>query len=375
MVAFDAGASLPDRFRAHAGRQEHLYGHLLRAMADDFDAGGPVHEICRGYQDARPGSVIQLRLLAGLFRIVLTDRAPELVPYYACLGGTEPPDRAWPVVRPVLAAHLDELHGALAIPPQTNEVGRAAALLVGLFDLVAATGVTRIRLLELGASAGLNLLLPWFWFAGGQDAPHGSDDDTRTADSWTWGPRSSPVHLAGAIDGLASAGLRPHPIELVLARGCDPDPVDPTSRAGRSLLTSFVWPFDLERHARLVGALEVAVAHPPTVERGTAAEWLGRTLPDLAPDPRTLDVVWHSISQLYWPPGEADAVQTILEARVAGEEAGVRVARVAMEYLTPGDQIRRPDLVTTLWTQGAPVRVRHLGTAHDHGIPVQLTPR
>jgi hypothetical protein len=39
-------------------------------------------------------------------------------------------------------------------------------LLAGLFDLVAASGLRRIRLLELGASAGLNLLLDEYLFRG-----------------------------------------------------------------------------------------------------------------------------------------------------------------------------------------------------------------
>jgi hypothetical protein len=42
-------------------------------------------------------------------------------------------------MREVISTHLDELHAALAITPQTNEVGRAAPLLAGLFDLVAAS--------------------------------------------------------------------------------------------------------------------------------------------------------------------------------------------------------------------------------------------
>jgi hypothetical protein len=58
-------------------------------------------------------------------------------------------------MRNVIAAHIDELHAALAVAPQTNEVGRSVALLAGLFDLVGASGVRRIRLLEPGASAGL----------------------------------------------------------------------------------------------------------------------------------------------------------------------------------------------------------------------------
>ena len=36
------GATLADRMRQHAGDSDHLYGHLTRSMADDWEAGGPV---------------------------------------------------------------------------------------------------------------------------------------------------------------------------------------------------------------------------------------------------------------------------------------------------------------------------------------------
>lgn len=164
MPDFDAGPTPADRMRSHAADHQHLYGHLLRGLADDWEAGGPTREILRGWEAAPEGSVVQLRLLAGLFRIVLTGRALELVPYYLCLGGEEPPSEAWPHVRDVLGRHTDELHNALDVAPQTNEVGRSTALLVGLFAAVRRTGLSRIRLLEPGASAGLNLLVDQFRF-------------------------------------------------------------------------------------------------------------------------------------------------------------------------------------------------------------------
>ena len=64
---------------------------------------------------------------------MLAGEAPELVPFYPCLGGEEPPEQAWPVLRSVIERHVAELRPALEVAPQTNEVGRAAALLVGLF--------------------------------------------------------------------------------------------------------------------------------------------------------------------------------------------------------------------------------------------------
>lgn len=360
MVGFDRGQTLAQRFRAHAGERTHLYGYLLRGMADDLEAGGPVGEVVRGYERAPTGAVIQLRLLAGIFRLVLTGRAPTLLPYYACLGGTASPETAWAVARPVIADHVGELHRALAIAPQTNEVGRSVALLVGLFDLTAATGTRRVRLLELGASAGLNQLIERFRVSG---------------EGWTWGPPESPVQLRDAVLGpltalgAGRAPVTPGPaVEIVAARGCDLEPVDATSAEGRLRLTSFVWPFDVHRHERLAGALALAARHPPQVDRASAATWLGAQL-TTGPDPDTLTVVWHSITQLYWPASEIDAVAATLSAY--GQEH--RVAVVGMEYPPDGGRQEEPEVRTTLWTgTGAPPRNRLLGTAHDHGIPVRM---
>jgi len=350
MVGFDRGQTLAQRFRVHAGAQTHLYGYLLRAMADDLEAGGPTARVVHGYEEAPAGAVIQLRLLAGIFRLVLTGGAPELRPYYACLGGNESPDTAWPVLRRVIADHPDELHEALAMAPQTNEVGRSVALLVGLFDLAAATGCRRVRLLELGASAGLNLLLDRFRVVG---------------DGWSWGPEASPVQLLGAVQGP----IEPAELEVVEARGCDLDPVDATSDQGRLRLTSFVWPFDVHRHDRLAGALRLAAVHPPVVDRASAGAWLTAQLTDRPADQGTLTVIWHSVTQLYWPDAEIAAVR----AALSGYGRDHRVGEVGMEYAPDGAAGEKPEVRTSLWWgDGSPLRQRLLGTAHDHGIPVQL---
>jgi hypothetical protein len=138
--------------------------------------------------------------------------APELVRFYPCLGGTAPPWQAWPVMRNLIAAHRDELHAALAVPPQTNEVGRSVALLAGLFDLVAASGGRRIQLLELGASAGLNLLLDHYFYRG---------------DSGQFGVTDSKLQFVDPIKGPVQAERF-----IIAGRvGCDLHPVDATTSA------------------------------------------------------------------------------------------------------------------------------------------------
>ena len=350
MLTWDQGGTLADRFRSHAGQATHLYGHAMRAMADDWEAGGPVRTICAGYEQAPHGSALPLRLLAGVFRLVLTDQAPELLPFYPCLGGDADPAVAWPVLRSVIARHPAELRAALEIPPQTNEVGRSVALLAGLFDVVAVTGARHVQLLELGASAGLNLLIDRFGFRG---------------PGWAYGDVGSPVTFDDPITG----DVRAVPFVIVDRRGCDLHPVDAASPEGRLLLTSFVWPFDISRHQRLAGALQVAAQHPVRVDRAGAAAWLADQLERSAAD-EALPVVWHSITQLYWPTAEIDAVDAIVSAH------GTRhpLARVAMEFGAGSGPAAHPELRTTVWQPGQEPRHRRLGTAHDHGPPVRLDP-
>ncbi len=359
MIAWDDGPTLADRFRAHAGTSEHLYGYAMRGMAEDWEAGGPVREICAGYEEAPNGAMLQLRLLAGLFRLVLAGNAPELQPYYACLGGDRPPSQGWPVMLEVISAHVPELHDALRTLPQTNEVGRSSALLAGLFDLVENTGAHQIRLLELGASAGLNLLVDSIGYSG---------------TAWHWGPGSSPLQLRGAIEGA----VRPQAFSVVERAGCDLLPVDANSLEGRQLLTSFVWPFDLHRHARLAAAFRLAAAHPLKVDKSSSGQWLPERLAEAPEDPQVLTVIWQSITQLYWSPEEIETVDRV----VAEHGADHRLARIAMEYAqgpTLADDARlatqtsKPSVRTLLLQPGREPRRRLLGTAHDHGIPVRLT--
>ena len=346
---WDAGETLAERFRAHARDAEHLYGYAIWGMAEDWEAGGPVREGCRGYENAPRGAAIHLRLLAGVFRLVLTGRAPELVQFYPCLGGTAPASQAWPVMRQVIGAHVEEMHAALAVPPQTNEVGRSAALLAGLFDLVAASGVRRIRLVELGASAGLNLLLDYYAFRG---------------TSWHFGAVDSKLQFVDPIEGP----VQPERFMITDRAGCDLHPVDARSAEGRLLLTSFVWPFDLHRHDRLRSALAVAAMHPVPIDEATASSWLPSVLGDDRDD--GLPVIWHSVTQMYWPTEEITAVQSIL----TNYGAQRRLGEVSLEYDFHDQRAVKPELRTRLWNpdSGPWIRERLIGTAHDHGIPVTL---
>jgi hypothetical protein len=312
-AGFDSGGTLAERFRAHAGDDHSLYAFAMRGMGDDWEAGGVVRRICTGWEDAPQGSVVQLRLLAGVFRIVLRQEAPELAPYYESLGGTARPESVWPVMRAVMSSHVADLQEALTVAPQTNEVGRSAALLVGIFEAVRRSGLTKIRLLEPGASAGLNLLVDRFRF----ENP-----------SWSFGPVDSPLVMRDGMEGVVT----PQRFSVVSRRGCDLEPVDATTPDGQLRLISFVWPFHVHRHERLRAALTIAEANPVEVDRAGAGEWVERMLDQVSgqmpPAQDVLTVVWHSVTRMYWPAEETARV----EAAVASAKSRMAVVHVAMEY-------------------------------------------
>lgn len=348
---------LPVQLREHAvfcaDAGAPLYAALMRGMADDLEAGGPVADVLGDRPAPREADVLQLRLLGGLHRLVLTRRAPLLATFYRSVGGGAAPDDVWPVARDVVAAHVAELRAALEVPPQTNETGRAAALAVGLRVAARERGVGEVRLLEVGASAGLNLLVDRFRV-------------TATGGGWPdWGPAGSPVDLTGTVRPAAGpvaddgADDGADDVRIVARGGCDLAPVDPRSAEGRLRLTSFVWPDHAERHRRLAGALALAAAHPVPVDRADAAPWLAARL--AGPDDGVLTVVWHSVFLQYLD----DAARAALQAVVDEAAARRPVARLALE--AP----RAPYLGAPLLTLDGVV----LGTAPAHGVPVTLAGR
>src|SRR5260221_2574065 len=123
-------------------------------------AGGPTSDLLAGHLASPWRTALGLGMLGGVHALVLTGRAPELAAFYPSAGGTADAGpgsgRASAAARQVLADQRDAVRDWLDRPPQTNEAGPAAALLRGLPHLTAEAPLP-VRLVESGASAGLNL--------------------------------------------------------------------------------------------------------------------------------------------------------------------------------------------------------------------------
>jgi hypothetical protein len=327
-----------------------LYAALLDVVAADVREGGPCAALLGPVADAPFGDAVLLRLLGGVHRLVLEGAAPELAPRFGSVGGTRAtvPDgrgRPDPALRAELLAVVergaDRLALDLTLPVQTNEVGRSAALLGGHLE-VARLGLP-LRVLEIGASAGLNLLFDRYRYTAGRQA---------------FGPASSPLAFVDPWFGSAP-DLR-QPIEVAERRGCDPHPIDPTSREGRTRLRSFVWADMADRLERLDAALEVAASEPPVVDRAHAGDWVAEQL--ASPTPGLATVVTHSIVLQYLAPAERRRLVATIDE--AGQRASAE-APIAWLRLEPGGD--QAELRLTTWPGG---EVRLLARSSYHGTPV-----
>ena len=349
----DAVAELAVRFHDQADyclrAGSPLTAAIIAGVAADLDAGGPTATLLAPLADSPPGSVPSLRLTAALHRLVLERRAPALALHYPSVGGTL--GDVWPVARDVIVDQLDVLHELVRRPVQTNEVGRSSVLLGGLLLLAAELGLP-VRLLELGASAGLNLVPDRY--------AHEVGDDVVLGDP------SSPVRLGEPWHG----SFPPYdvPLAIVERAGCDPAPLDPTDTDDRLTLTSCVWADQLERYERLRAALQIASAAPVQVERLSASSFLERELAE--PRPGVITVVWHSVVRQYMSRGEKDRVDGLLAEAGSRATPAAPLAHLAMEPERVGGRSVRFEVSLTSWPGG---RTRVLAHCEGHGPPVRWT--
>ncbi|ORB74883.1 DUF2332 domain-containing protein [Mycobacterium scrofulaceum] len=323
-----------------------MYGELFELVATDVAGGGVFATILSGHEDDPSRLAVPLRLLGGLHRLVLDGRAPRLRRFYPSTGGSWDAESAWPEIEGVAADHAEALRAALRQPPQTNEVGRSAALIGGLLRVNHESRLP-IRLFEIGASAGLNLRADHYHYRF-----HGGE----------WGPGGSPVTIQDAWHGALPPGGE---VRIVERHGYDIAPIDVTGGDGELTVLSYVWPDQTARLERLRGAIDVARRVPARLQRETAADAVaGLTL---AAD--ALTVLWHSITWQYLPDEERDAVRS--RVRALGAQSGQRSPFV---HLTLEPSRDRP---------GAPIRflvrarrwpggeLETLGDCHPHGPPVR----
>lgn len=297
-------------------------------QAEQCDGRSPLYaQICRELAEEplvaaiepEPRWDLPLRLLGGLHFLQLAE-------------GIDP----WSNVRGVLAERRAWL--ARFVPEQgvqTNEVRRSWGL-VPVFLLVAAEVGRPLDLVELGPSAGLNLVWDRYRYRYG-DA--------------SWGPADAPLELDGELRRPFPPELLSVAVEVRRRRGIDLNPIDVTTEEGARLLECFVWADQAERIDRLRRAIEALRAAPPELIAGDYVDLLPGALADR--DPEAMTVVFQTASLGYL--SHERRTQLLAEIEQAGSEAPLAFLTAAFDEELEGCW----PLEVTVWPGGETRRLAH----------------
>ena len=148
---------------------------ILQVIRDNLTSGGTLAALMVPWHGNPFADALLLRATGALHLMVRTDRAPELARFYPGYGDAEwDAQAAGRAVESAVATHRAFVQDILSGPPQTNETGRSAVLMPGYAEIARRTGLP-LSILEIGASAGLNLLWDRFAYRYGDRFVGGND--------------------------------------------------------------------------------------------------------------------------------------------------------------------------------------------------------
>jgi hypothetical protein len=322
-------------------------GRVCRLVGERLTGEGEIGRRVLGWTVApsHQGDALPLRLMGGLHALARSGRDAALSDVYP--PKTAPDDEAvWSVVEGALVEQAEFLSPWLDGPPQTNEVGRSAALMAGLLVLAERFGLP-FALYELGASAGLNTVLDRYDYRLGATGAGTAGSPVRLEPVWT--------------------GASPPTASVIVARrtGVDQNPLDVRDPATRERLSAYVWADQRERLARLEAALTLAAVDPAVIDKADAADWLEGRL-STTPEPGLCRVVMHTIAFQYFPPEVQARVRARIEAAGALATDDAPLAWLSFEAAS-GSVDRRPALDLTVWLGGETTR---LAICQPHGATI-----
>jgi hypothetical protein len=328
-----------------AGMDAPIYADLLARCADDLAAGGPVASLLDGWNGHPVLDNVAMRLMGAAHFLALRGDAPALAACLPSTGGRYEPARAWTALQGTFREQAARVRAHLTEQVQTNEVRRCCALIGGFVEIARARPWP-MRLLEIGASAGLNQCFDRYRYELGAQR---------------FGPNDAPLSLACEWRGkpLDTAGVE---LRIASRQGCDIAPIDLRDPLQRLRLESFFWPDQPDRLARLRAACECALQSGVALERARAGDWLAREIPSAAP--RETRVLFHSVMWLYVPEAERKQIHALMseEGNRASDETPL--AWLRME----GPNYDYCEIRLRMWPGGED---RLLGRCHYHGAWVE----
>ncbi|MXW01995.1 MAG: DUF2332 domain-containing protein [Holophagales bacterium] len=314
------------------------YAELAAGVAGD----GELLALAAQRQDGQPAPNM---LFGAVQYLLLRGVEHPLAAHYPILSGAEPPpEPAFPLFRAFCLEHREAV-GELIVTRRTQtQVVRRCTCLLPVFGQVFREAETPLALIDVGASAGLNLNFDRYAYR----YRRAGDEILR------WERDVAGVELEADLRGPGTPPPPPPEIPVASRDGIDLNPIDLGDADELLWLRALIWPEHVERHAQLVDAAAELKDSPVRLHRGDAS----RDLPHLLERvPAEAALVVYSTIALYQIPREGRRrITAALEARSRERP----VWQVALEGVHP------PSLTLTRYRDGAG-EAELLARASPHG--------
>lgn len=252
-------------WRRFAEEARHLGSPLYESLSLAISEDPMLMELAA---QARPGQPHPNLLLAAVHFLLLRGASHPLRNFYATVGGTERRD-VFSAFRDFVATHRDQVAALVETRvTNTNEVARSSVLRAG-FAALAARESLPLHLIEIGPSAGLNMI----WDRYGMRYRR---DDVVVTEIAPDAPLVLDCELRGETMPPLSA-MSPPPV-IVGRVGLERDPVNLSDADDRDWLRALVWPDQPHRLDRLDRAIAMYLRSPPEILSGDALTLLPQVL-------------------------------------------------------------------------------------------------
>jgi hypothetical protein len=349
-------STLPDHMSREPAKLAGAFEHW--AKVDAPSVGSPLYaELGQGVSrdpallrlaaETRPYQPAPNMLFAAVQYLLLGGVRHELSEHYPILAeAPAPAGRAFPKFRDFCMVYRDAIVPLLKTRRTQTCVPRRCVCLLPAFARVVSEAPGRLAMLEIGPSAGLNLLWDHYRYDYGGGL--------------RWGNPQSEVLLDTERRGDVPLPDLPASMEVLWRVGVDLNPVDVGDDDQVRWLRALIFPEHVERHLQLRVAIRIARAHPPRLVEGDAADRLPELLSE-APRHATLVVfATHALAQL--PPDRLVLVLKSLQRH--GERRPLFF--VSMEFTAA----RHSELFLTRYAGGGRDTIK-LADCNPHGQWIQ----
>ena len=266
-----------------------LYETLSRGIADD-------PEVLAIATKRRAGQPAPNIFFAAVHSLLIKRPSHPAASFYPDLAACDiPADDPYDAFRSFCLDEQDRIIDMISVRRvQTNVVRRSSLMLPAFLRAMDRLDDEQVVLVEVGASAGLNL----FWDRYGYDY----------GDGLCWGDRASPVQLKTAALGERRPLLPERTFNLAGRIGVDLNPVDIRDDDAVSWLRALVWPERGDEAELLQRAIELACSNPPRLIAGDAMDVLPGVFDSLPP--HVVPFIFHSHTLNQFP---ADARERFVE--------------------------------------------------------------